>query len=66
MTAERKVLATFPLLTMNLECKRKVTFGTFILTVPSIFLVAITLLIFWLPRDTSDRAALGKFRVSQY
>ena len=35
-------------------------FATYILTLPCVFLAALTLVVFWLPPERPDRTALGK------
>ena len=50
----------YVMLTFTLNLRRKIVFSTYILTLPCIFLAALTLVVFWLPADRPDRTALGK------
>ncbi len=43
----------------KLYLERKVTFTTYILTLPCIFLAMLTLVVFWLPIDSMDRTGLA-------
>ncbi len=62
--AEKKLLPDgdpnpIAVLSFTLELQRKVTFSSYILTLPCIFLAALTLVVFWLPPDRPDRTGLG-------
>ena len=55
-------------MTYTLHLKRNTVFATYILTLPCVFLVCLTIVVFWLPPDRPDRTSLGKseccFRIS--
>ena len=52
----------YAVLTFQLDMRRKLTFSSYILTLPCVFLACLTLVVFWLPPDRPDRTALGKIR----
>ena len=49
-------------LSFTLKLQRKVTFSSYMLTLPCIFLASLTLVVFWLPPDRPDRTGLGIHR----
>ena len=49
----------FAELDFKFHLERKVTFTTYILTLPCIFLATLTLVVFWLPADCTDRPCLA-------
>ncbi len=62
--AERKLLPEndpnpMVVLSFELHLQRKLTFSSYILTLPCIFLASLTLVVFWLPADRPDRTGLG-------
>ena len=65
VTAERLLMPAndtdpFAVLSFRLKFKRKLVFSSYILTLPCVFLVALTLVVFWLPADRPDRIGLCK------
>ena len=50
---------TFVMLMFQIHMKRKHVFSTYILTLPCVFLAALTLVVFCLPPDRPDRTSLG-------
>ena len=51
----------FIVLTFDLEMERKMSFTSYILTLPCIFLACLTLVVFWLPAERPDRTSLGRY-----
>ena len=65
VTAERALLpendtVQFAVLQFSLKFRRKRVFSSYILTLPCVFLAALTLMVFWLPADRPDRIGLCK------
>ncbi len=63
-SGERKELGgngndKFAVFTIELHLQRKVTFTTYILTMPCVFLASLTLAVFWLPANGTDRTGLS-------
>ena len=51
---------SFAVLTFEINMRRKLSFSSYMLTMPPVFLACITLVVFWLPPERPDRTALGK------
>ncbi len=63
-SAERELLPEndpnpIVVLSIELHLKRKLTFSTYILTLPCVFLALLTLVVFWLPPNGPDRTGLA-------
>ena len=52
--------APYGTINIVLNIKRDATFYTYVLVLPSILLSTLTLVLFWLPQQNSDKAAFGK------
>ena len=51
---------TYGILEFTLCLKRKLVFSSYILTIPPVFLAFLTLVIFFLPADDTEKTALGE------
>ena len=64
--AEKKLLPEndpnpIAVLTFMLHLRQKLTFSSYILTLPCVFLAFLTLVVFWLPPDRPDRTGIGQY-----
>jgi hypothetical protein len=50
----------FAVLTFTLHLQRRLTFSSYILTLPVVFMSFLTLLVFWLPAESADKSNVGK------
>lgn len=56
----------YTVLKFTLKFQRKLVFSSYILTLPCIFLVVLTLVVFWLPADRPDRIGLCKTPINYF
>ena len=50
----------FAVLTFTLYLQRRLTFSSYILTLPVVFMSFLTLLVFWLPAESADKSNVGR------
>ena len=51
----------FAVMALTLHLQRRMTFSSYILTLPVVFMSFLTLLVFWLPAETTDKSNVGRF-----
>ena len=55
--------ANFSVLSFTLHLQRRMSFSSYILTLPVVFMSFLTLLVFWLPAESADKSNVGELNV---
>ena len=53
-------VGNYAVLSFTLHLQRRLTFSSYILTLPVVFMSFLTLLVFWLPAESADKSNVGE------